>query len=66
MNQRLENYLLERKKELRAIDTKDSLELICTIHGSLMEIDLIFANFGYSNKTTRIHQTHAEERDRSK
>lgn len=50
MNQRLEKYLLERQKELRAVDTKDNLVLASVVHGGLMEIELIFANFGYSKK----------------
>ena len=50
MNQKLEKYLLERQKKLMDIDTKNSMELKCTIHGSLMEISLILANFGHNKK----------------
>lgn len=54
MNQKLEKYLLDRQKILRAVDTKENLETQCLIHGGLMEIDLIFANFGYSAKITEL------------
>lgn len=63
MNQRLEKYLLERQKELRAVDTKDNLSIMSTIHGALMEIDLIFANFGYSKKTMEKQRSKLKERN---
>lgn len=55
MNQRLEKYLLSRRRELRAVDTKDSALLQSVIHGSLSEIDLIFANFGHTKKYNAEH-----------